>query len=402
MSDASFPQKILIVDADKSVAQALKASLEKQGVKVDAASDLGSALYMFNSAIYPVVLIDLAFEELPGLVLLQKWRQHEIPEKANIGFILMTGNRNKGDVGDDKLASELEDIEVIQKPVNPIAILTILKKAMQNRQRRIRISEVSQQAHKLASNSKTAPTAIDFVKSNLKDLGPKGQDLLREVWETQSQWQPALEVVDEMLKIKADALGALNHKGRLLLKLGQTEEALKFMEQADKAAPNNISRINDMALAYLAAKKPDQSVEKMKQLINFNPEQPDMKFEMFAKLQEFGYDEHAIALCKDTTSPLDVVRHYNNKGVALAKNSKVEDALLEYERALKYFPKFKENYRILYNIALAHVGYKNRTHFEIALDYLKRCLELNPKFDKAIKTKEIVETQLAKSNRTAS
>lgn len=402
MSDASFPQKILIVDSDKSVAQALKGPLEKQGVKVDAAADLGSALYMFNSAIYPVVFIDIAFEELPGLVLLQKWRQHEIPEKANTGFVLMAGNRNKGDVGDEKLAGELEDIEVIQKPVNPIAILSILKKAMSNRARRIRIWEVSQQAYKLAGNSKTAASAIDFVKSNLHDLGLKGQDLLREVWEAQSQWQPALDVVDGMLRVKADALGALNHKGRLLLKLGQTDEALKFMELADKAAPNNINRINDMALAYLAAKKPDQSVEKMKQLINFNPDQPDMKFEMFAKLQEFGYDEHAIALCKDTTSPIDVVRHYNNKGVALAKNSQVEDAILEYERALKYFPKFKENYRILYNIALAHVGYKNRPHFEIALDYIKRCLELNPKFDKALKTKEIIETQLAKSSRSAS
>lgn len=402
MSDTSIPQKILIVDTDKSVAQALKTSLEKQGVKVDSAADLGSALYMFNQAIYPIVFIDMAFEEIPGLVLIQKWRQHEIPEKANTGFVLMTGNRNKSDAGDDKLLSELDDIEVVQKPINPIAVLSVLKKAMASRARRIRINEVAQQAHKLASNSKTAESAIEFVKSNLKDLGVRGQDLLREVYEAQSQYQPALDVVDGMLKVKADALNALNHKGRLLLKLGQAEEALKFMEMADKAAPNNINRINDMAMAYLVAKKPDLSVEKMKQLIAFNPDLPDMKFEMFAKLQEFGYDDHAISLCKDTTSPIDVVRHYNNKGVALAKNNQVDDAILEYERALKYFPKFKENYRILYNIALAHIGYKNRAHFEIALDYLNRCLELDPKFDKALKTKELIENQLAKTKLSAS
>lgn len=402
MSDPSFPQKILIVDADKSVAQALKAPLDKQGIKVDSAADLGSALYMFNQAIYPVVFIDLAFEELPGLVLIQKWRQHEVPDKANTGFILMAGNRNKSQAGDDKLVGELDDIEVIVKPINPIAILTILKKAMANRSRRSRLQEVTLQAKKLAGNPKTAAAAADFVKSNTKDLGLKGQDLMREVLEAQSQWQPALGVVEDILKVKADALGALNHKGRLLLKLGQTEEALKFMEMADRAAPNNINRINEMAIAYLMAKNPDMSVEKMKQLIKFNPEQPDMKFEMFAKLQEFGYDEHAIALCKDTTSPLDVVRHYNNKGVALAKNNQVEDAILEYERALKYFPTYKENYRILYNIALAHIGYKNQPHYEIARDYIKRCLELNPKFDKGLNTKEIVETQIAKWSRSAS
>ncbi|RYZ51300.1 MAG: tetratricopeptide repeat protein, partial [Proteobacteria bacterium] len=270
------------------------------------------------------------------------------------------------------------------------------------RHRRLRFKEISDQTYKLAGNSKTVGSAVEFVKSNMKDFGVKGQDLLREVWEIQQQWSPALDVVESILKVKADQLSALNNKGRLLLKLGQTEEALKFMELADKQAPNNIDRINEMALAYLVAKKPDSSVEKMRQLIKFNPDQPDMKFELFGKLQEFGYDEHAIKLCKDTTSPLDVVRHYNNKGVALAKNNNIEAAILEYERALKYFPKYKENYRILYNIALAHLSYKNRSHYEIALDYIKRCLELNPKFDKALKTKEQIEGQLAKANRSAS
>ncbi len=402
MTDVSFPPKILIVDSDKSVAPALKGPLEKQGIKVDGASDIGTALYMFNQNIYPVVLIDLAFEELPGLVLVQRWRQHEKPEKAACGFIMISGNRNKGDVGEEKLVQELEDLELVYKPINPISILALLKKATANRQKRLRFGEVVEQTQKLAANPKTLQEAIDFVKSNMKDFGLKGQDLLREVYEIQKQWQPALDVVDGILKTKADHLSSLNNKGKLLLKLGRTDEALAIMEQADKQAPNNIERINEMAMAYLLAKRPDLSVEKMRQLIDFHPDHPDMKFDLFAKLQEFGYDEHAIQLCKDTTSPLDVVRHYNNKGVALAKAGNIEGAILEYERALKYFPKYKENFRILYNIALAHLTYKSRSHYEIALDFVKRCLEMNPKFDKALKTKEQIEGQLSKTNRSAS
>ncbi|MBC7532897.1 MAG: response regulator [Oligoflexus sp.] len=402
MADASFPGKILIVDADKSVAQALKGPLEKQGIKVDSAADLGSALYMYNQATYPVVLIDIAFEELPGLVLVQRWRQHENTDRANAGFIIIAGNRNKSDAGEERLVQELDDLEIVFKPINPIAVLALLKKVMGIRQRRLRFKEVSDQANKLASHPKTVPAAVEFVKSNAKDLGVKGQDLLREVYEIQLQWQSALDVVDTILKQKPEQMSALNNKGRLLLKLGQTEEALKFMEQADKQAPNNIDRINEMAIAFLIAKKPDASVEKMRQMMKFHPDRPDMKFELFGKLQEFGYDEHAIKLCKDTTSPIDVVRHYNNKGVALAKNNNVEGAIMEYERALTFFPKFKENYRILYNIAMAHLSYKNRSHYEIALDYVKRCLELNPKFDKALKTKEQITTQLGKGSPKAS
>jgi tetratricopeptide (TPR) repeat protein len=402
VSDNTLPQKILIVDADKSVGQGIKGALEKHSIKVDTASDLGTGLYMFNQNMYPVVLIELGFEELPGLVLIQRWRAHDVMDKRNTSFILVAGNRDGHDPSQAKLIEELDDIEVIYKPLNPIHILPILKKAMLTRARRIRFAEVSAQAMKLASRPETVQNAIDFVKVNLKDLGPRGHDLLREMYEAQKSWNKAMEVVDGILLQKPENLNALNHKGRLLLKLGRHDDALKYMEHADKQAPNNIQRINEMAMAYLAANKPDMSVKQMRELIRYHPDQPEVKFDMFARLQEFGFDDYAISLCKDTTDPLEVVRHYNNKGVALAKAGNVEGAIMEYERSLRFYPKYKENYRILYNIALAHLSFKTRSHYEIALDYIMRCLELNEKFEKAIKTKEQIEDQLSKRNKTAS
>ncbi|WP_141736041.1 tetratricopeptide repeat protein [Oligoflexus tunisiensis] len=402
MSDNTLPQKILIVDADKSVGQGIKGPLEKHKIKVDCASDLSTGLYMFNQNMYTVVLIELSFEELPGLVLVQRWRAHESVDKRSTSFILVAGNRDGHDPAKAKLIEELDDIEVIYKPLNPIHILPMLKKAMMTRTRRMRFSEVSAQATKLAARPESVQTAIDFVKSNLKDLGPRGHDLLREMYEVQKSYPKAMEVVDGILLQKPENLNAINHKGRLLLKLGRPDDALKYMEHADKLAPNNIERLNEMAMAYLEANNPDMSVKQMRELIRYHPDKPEVKFDMFARLQEFGFDDHAIALCKDTTDPLEVVRHYNNKGVALAKGGNIEGAIMEYERSLRFYPKYKENYRILYNIALAHLSYKTRSHYEIALDYIMRCLELNEKFDKAIKTKEQIEDQLSKRNKTAS
>ena len=53
-----------------------------------------------------------------------------------------------------------------------------------------------------------------------------------------------------------------------------------------------------------------------------------------------GYDDHANQLCRETASPIEVVRHYNNKGVALAKEGNVEGAMVEYERSLQFYPNF--------------------------------------------------------------
>ncbi|MCX6127833.1 MAG: hypothetical protein NTX25_02065 [Proteobacteria bacterium] len=401
MADTTLPQKILVVDGDKSVGLGVKGMLEKQGIKVDTASELSSATYMFNQNIYPVVLIDMAFEEIPGLVLLQRWRQHENPEKKNAGFIIMAGNRDGHDPGQSKLIEELDGIELIYKPLNPIHLSPSLKKALQTRNRRLKYEDVLLQVKRLSGSGQKIQAAIDCVNANMHDLGVRGQELLREVFELKEEWGKAMEVVDGVLVQKPENLNALNHKGRLLLKLGRSDEALKFMERAEKQAPRNIQRINELAIAYLVAKKPDLSVEKMKELINYYPDQPEVKFDMFAQLQAFGFDEHAVSLCKDTSNPLEVVRHYNNKGVALAQSNNIEGAIMEYERCLRFYPKHKENYRILYNIALAHISFKTRSHYEIAQDYLVRCLELNKKFEKAIKTKMQIDEQLQKRGKTA-
>ena len=186
----------------------------------------------------------------------------------------------------------------------------------------------------------------------------------------------------------------LNDKSKLLLQMGNTQEALAIMEKLDKVAPKNIERINSLAQLYLENQKPDASVLKMREMIDFNPEDPDLKFGLFSKLCEMGYDDHASKLCRDTASPLEVIRHYNNKGVALAKEGKIEAAIIEYERSLKFYPKFKDNYKIMYNLALALTSFKTVDQHQNALEYLEKCIKQSPRYEKAHKTKSQVETQL--------
>jgi tetratricopeptide (TPR) repeat protein len=61
---------------------------------------------------------------------------------------------------------------------------------------------------------------------------------------------------------------------------------------------------------------------------------------------------------------------------------------------LEFYPKFKENYRIYYNIALSTLSYQTRGHYEQALGYVSRCLELNPNFEKAQKTHSLIKEKL--------
>ena len=122
---------------------------------------------------------------------------------------------------------------------------------------------------------------------------------------------------------------------------------------------------------------------------------------MYSKLFNEGFDEHAVKFGKDTANPMEIVRHYNNKGVMLSKQDNREGAIAEYNRALQFYPKFKENYRIHYNIALALTNTKNRESFTKAREELLRCLKLSPNFEKAKNTLEIVERALNKNKKAS-
>jgi tetratricopeptide (TPR) repeat protein len=139
----------------------------------------------------------------------------------------------------------------------------------------------------------------------------------------------------------------------------------------------------------------------MKEVIGLSPEQPDLKFEMFRNLEHAGYMEEAIGLCRETTLPAEVVRFYNNKGVILSKTGENKEALKEYTSALRFYPDFKENYRILFNVAIAEANQKSVENLQKAEVALLRCLELCPEFEKTSQLLAQVQRALLAMNAKA-
>src|SRR5690606_18493700 len=127
-----------------------------------------------------------------------------------------------------------------------------------------------------------------------------------------------------------------------------------------------------------------------------HPDTPDRKFEMFGKLFDAGFDSDAVAFGKECANPMEIVRHYNNKGVIHSRDKRNDEAIKEYRRALQFYPSFKENYRIYFNIGLAHMQQKSRDAYLEAEKQLTKCLELAPDFEKAQKALEMVEKALGK------
>lgn len=394
-ANAELPNRILVVDDDPTVAKGLGASLSRYKIGVQGAPNLETALYLYNQNRFDVVLVELEFGELPGLALIQKWRNHEFIEKRSAGFVLMCGKKRTS--GEDQLARELSDIEMINKPFTPIQILPVLGRCVATHAQLFSFNEMKYKTVDFFVQRNDYNKAIDHVKKCIPKVGQRGIELLVELYEKADRKAEALTMVNSLVSKNPHNIDLLNRQGRLLLSMERWQEAKMSLEQADKVAPGNIERVNTLVDLYLKLQTPEAAVEKMKETVKLHPEMKDMKFEMFGKLYDHGFDDHALAYGKASAEPMEVVRFYNNKGVAMSKARDENGAILQYKRALKFFPEFKENYRIHYNIALACLNKKSIESYKEARVSLTKCLTLSPEFDKARKTLALVETTLQKA-----
>lgn len=396
MAEASnLPTKILLVDDDPSFCVGIEQALQKHKIAVVKVNDLASALYQFNQNRFDVVVIEMDFGPLPGLALLQKWRNHEMLEKRMAGVIMLANGGGRSN-GQDGLLKELSDIEVLNKPVSGIQILPVLARALAMKNRMVAFQDIRDRVIDPLIKQGNVQKAIEKAQQMVSEVGERAKRLLLELYEDASRHQECLDLTLSMLKTDGNNVNLINTAGRMYMKLGKFAEAKPFIEKADEMAPANLDRLNAMAQMYLQMKEPEKSVGVFKQLVHLNPESPEYKFDVFKQLYDAGYDEHAIGFGKEIAKPMEIVRHYNNKGVLLAKEGKQEEALTDYTRSLKFFPKFKENYRIYYNMALAHIARKTKEDYVKAEEYVRKALELDPTFEKAKTTLATLQKALGK------
>ncbi len=393
MAQNNLPERVLIVDDDQGDANALAAILNKEGVNTKIAKDLSTAFYTFNHSPIDLVVIEHEFVELPGLVLAQKWRKHELENKQHVSIMLGCGRNLTA--SDNALMLELGDIVTITKPFNWTGVIPSMINAYTQNIQRVKLLEIKSKIIDPLLRKGNFDVAAKVADEKLVRLGLRGQKLAVKVYEQANMPEYALQLLKKMNNDFPNDLEVKNALGRIYLRLGEFDLAKNMLESADKLAPNNIDRLEQLAEYYLQNNEPDKSISKYKNLLNLSPESPDLKYTYIEKVSEAGFEEAALKFCKEVTSSIEVIRYYNNKGVLHSKNNEFHTAIKEYDKALKYAAGNKNLYRIMYNLAIAHINSKNVEQYRVAEKVLEDCLALEPKYDKAIEKLNILKNFFA-------
>ncbi|NRA67930.1 MAG: response regulator [Pseudobacteriovorax sp.] len=394
MNSSQKPSKVLIIDNDEATANRINSILMNHQIPGEKAINYSRALYFFNQQKIDLCIIEKEIDDIPATVLIQKFRDHEVPSKRNPAFIVVSSSAADRDLSAYK---EIGGIVVIAKPIKEPVLLSAIVRAKENAMARAKLFELEINVLNPLIEKGDMEQAVNIAETNLMPGGNKAKFLASEINEKAENYERSTEVTGALHKGDEKNLQYINQLGRLHLKTKDLKKAAAYFEKADKQAPDHIERMEAMAGLYLEMRLPDKSIEKYRKLIKFNPERPDLKFEFFEELQKRGFDKEAVKFCQENTKALELIRHYNNRGVMMSKEEKYIDAIDEYAKAAKLIPNSKELYRILYNSALAHINLKKHAHLTEASRLLKEALKLKPDFTKAQEKLVIVEGYLSKS-----
>jgi DNA-binding NtrC family response regulator len=119
--------KILVVDDERSIRNALKEILEYEKYEIDLAEDGQEAFELLKKNEYDLILSDIKMPKLDGIELLQKIKKAN-PEQS---FILITGH---GDVETAVSAIHNGAYDFIQKPLVLNRLLITVKNALENKE----------------------------------------------------------------------------------------------------------------------------------------------------------------------------------------------------------------------------------------------------------------------------
>lgn len=383
-----LPNKILVVDNDEGILNGIENALKSQQITVVKSKTWQDAFFQYNHQKFELCVLCLELEGMIGTAIVQKWREHQMASKRNPAFIIMTGKQRTA--GDENLIKEIEDIVILLKPIIQPSLLSAMVNATNLKELRETYSVFENQLDALIK-AKKFDKAVLLAKEKLEHLGPRGKFNTAIVHEKVDNSIEALKMLQELLSHDPTNIKYHNEIGKIYLKQGNLEAARHSFEIADKAAPFNIKRVKEMADLYLQLKEPEKSIEKFKDMIKLNSEDTDLKFDLYDQLFKAGFKDHARSFCKETSTPKELIRHFNNKGVMSSKEEDYVTAIDEYTKATNLIPGNKELYRILFNMAIAHMNLKTPEHLKRAHALLAESLKLEPTFDKAQEKIKITE-----------
>jgi tetratricopeptide (TPR) repeat protein len=363
----------LIVDDMRNMRRTIKNMLRELGLKdVREADDGDTAMSILRNSDDKCnfLLLDWNMPRMPGVEVAREIRSDKKLQEMPI--LMVTGETYRDQV---MQAGELGINGYIIKPftTNTLSnkILAILE-ARANPPDYIKLIKAGEAL--LDKGDYDKAIAVFNESRNLKD-GARVLALLGEANEKKGEMEKAVDYYERSNEKNHEYLKAHVLSANLHLKMGNEEAALESLKRANTISPNNADRQANMGTILMKKGDDTDALKALHKAVEQDPALSSNIAEMYLENDKANIAEDFFRKSLGRSASDSHV--YNRLGIALRRQGKWKEAVVEYKKAIKIDLRDE---RLHFNMGKAYMeGGKN----EEAKDCFNKALKLNPELQEA-------------------
>jgi tetratricopeptide (TPR) repeat protein len=184
----------------------------------------------------------------------------------------------------------------------------------------------------------------------------------------------AMAQYEDALRLKPDFAEAYYNLGNAQLRSGRTEEAMALYEKALAIRPNFAQAHNNLGVALADQGRSSEAVAQLEEALRLRPDYAEARSNLKDVLSSANSESAAALAAKPGPLQSDAAERHNNRGIELTNAGRTQEAIDQFEQALRLRPDYAEARNNLGNV-LAMTGRAP----EAAAQY-EEALRLKPDF----------------------
>jgi len=317
------------------------------------------------------LILDLVDDTFDGLQVAKEVRADS--KFQNLPMLILISNITPEQVGK---AGEIGVSGFLLKPFPPVALVQKVFSIVQARNNPPEHVKLLLDGEAAAKAGRIDEALELFQKS--RDLNNSARITVNIgiTFELKKMYQEAHHEYDEAVEINPQYLKAYVVAADLMVKTGKHKEAIPYLEKALEISPNSPKRQILKAKIHLKTGNFKEAIKSFEKAIKLDRHN---SIDISEALISSGHAEKAEEVLRaylDTNENHSAT--YNKLGIALRRQGKWQQAILEYRKAIDIY---KKDEALWFNMGKAFIEGGDR---ERARDSFLRALDLNPRFPEAL------------------
>ena len=366
---------VLIIDNDKQSRNLIEESLEDAGVANFSVFDNGedAVNWLSEGNETQLIILEWRIPKLPGPQFLQRLRQQF---KSVVPVLICSSLL---EVEDHMLIKEMGANGVLSKPVTKVGLVKTVVSILRQDAFPKDYKDVERKIRALIEAGKKEESIEAFKGlENLTKVPPEVLLILKaEINYLLNDFETAKVHAVNAFKITGETVDCLNIMGKVFLKLGERNSALKCLSRASSMNTKNLRRLCELAQVNSELGNHEGAAKALDSAENFDGGSALVKETKAGLALNTGDPKLAKKIMQDLGTFDQVLKYMNNRAVLLAKEGEFETSLDLYKNAVRSLPDNAHSERdiILYNLGMALARKGDALN---AADVLKRISKYTP------------------------